>query len=309
MKFTRFQSLLNENPKNYLSVLVEYKDFPAVMTEKLHGANFSMYISSEGSVRFASRNQFMCRDSNFFNFQRYFTEERVGRIVEAALDIIPENATLRVIGELFGGHDALGIKPVQREIRYDGDIQFLMFHAEFISAEGDIRSLDWDSVIGVSNTTGIDLVPIIATGTLNELYQMEIEEPSVLSSKEDIAEGYCYRLEDNINGEAIILKRRTSKFSEIKGKIDVTNQVPVDLDLGSVGDLITPQRVSNVNSHFGFSEMKNFQTLLNAVVEDIKADALKDLGVDEAAFKILQKSVARKVVPLIKLELTKRGNA
>lgn len=311
MEFTRFQSLLNENPKNSLGVLRKCAGSPAVKTEKIHGANFSVYINSDKMVRFASRNQYLCRESNFFNFQRFFTEERTNILANDAQEYLNEGDTIRIFGELFGGHDATGIKPVQREIKYDGDIQFRVFHAEYILPSGEIKSADWDDVVAIADMLELPLVPVIAEGTLAELYAQEIEVASVLSSKGDIAEGFCYRLRKNYEGAAVILKRRTTEFCETKGKIKDGKLVEKTFDpavlvlLEKVRTLVTAQRVSNVNSHHGFVGMPCFKDLHKAVMDDIKKDAESDIGVDAAAFKVVQKEIGREVIPFIKEELTK----
>lgn len=311
MEFTRFQSLLNENPKNSLGVLKKCADLPAIKTEKIHGANFSVYINSRGRVRFGSRNQYLCRESNFFNFQRFFTEERMDRMIEAAKDFLPEGWTIRVFGELFGGHDAVGIKPVQKEIHYDGDIQFRVFHAQLILPTEEVQDLEWGEVIAYANSLELPLVPIISEGSLSDLYSEEIEKSSVLSSKGDIAEGYCYRLLDNQEGKPVILKRRTTNYCETKGKIEGGKLVEKTFDpvilvlLEKVRNLITSQRVSNVNSHHGFVGMPCFKDLHSAVMEDIKKDAESDIGVDATAFKVINKDIGREIIPFIKEELTK----
>ncbi|MGL5016390.1 MAG: RNA ligase family protein [Bacteroidales bacterium] len=311
MEFTRFQSLLNENPKNSLGVLRKCAGSPAVKTEKIHGANFSVYVNSDGMSRFGSRNQYLCRESNFFNFQRFFTEERMAKMMAAAKEFLPEGWTIRVFGELFGGHDADGIKPVQREIKYDGDIQFRVFHAQLIPSADEVQDLEWGEVIAYANSLELPLVPIISEGNLADLYAEEIEKPSVLSSKGDIAEGYCYRLRNNYEGSPVILKRRTTEFCETKGKIKDGKLVEKTFDptvlvlLEKVRSLVTAQRVSNVNSHHGFVGMPCFKDLHKAVMDDIKKDAESDIGVDAAAFKVVQKEIGREVIQFIKEELTK----
>ena len=311
MEFTRFQSLLNENPKNSLGVLRKCAGSPAIKTEKIHGANFSVYINSDGMVRFASRNQYLCRESNFFNFQRFFTEERMEKMVEEVSGNLPDGFTLRIFGELFGGHDADGIKPVQREIKYDGDIQFRVFHAAVITPDDDVVDFEWDDVVEMAKDINLPLVPVISEGNLADLYAEGIEKPSVLSSKGDIAEGYCYRLRHNYEGKPVILKRRTTEFCETKGKIKDGKLVEKTFDpavlvlLEKVRSLVTAQRVSNVNSHHGFIGMPCFKDLHKAVMDDIKKDAESDIGVDAAAFKVIQKEIGREVIPFIKEELTK----
>lgn len=310
MEFTRFQSLLNENPKNSMGVLRKCAQSPAIKTEKLHGANFSVYINSDKEYRFGSRNQYLCRDSNFFNFQRLFTEERMDEMVKRACHSLDNGETIRIFGELFGGHDTLGIKPVQRDIKYVGDIQFRVFHIEFINKAGEIRNAEWDEVVAYATFLDLPLVPVIAEGPLADLYAEGIEVPSVLVDNGDICEGFCYRLRHNHEGAPVILKRRTTKFCEVKGnksgKIVEKEFDPAILPLlDKVRSMVTAQRVSNVNSHHGYIGMPCFPMLHKAVMEDIEKDALSDFGIDSVVFKIIRKDIGFLVNPLLKEELTK----
>lgn len=310
MIFTRFQSLLNENPKNCLPTLKEHGQAECIKTEKIHGANFSVYLKNATKVKFATRNQVQPPEGNFFNFQRYFTEERIAQL-QAWVNERPEGKTYRFIGELFGGHDAVGIKPVQKEIRYDGDIQFRVFHIETQKDGEETQHLPFDFVEGLCHHLGLEMAPVIERGPLAEIYQKDVEVASVLSSKGDIAEGFCYRLDfaDKLGQAPIILKRRTEKFCEDKGKKGAFVDKALDpavLDMfNKVIGMVTEQRVSNVNSHHGFSDLKDFPKLLGAVMEDLEKDAAQDYGVDKDAFKMVRKDLSRALVPLIKAEINK----
>ncbi|QDH46503.1 putative RNA ligase 2 [Aeromonas phage LAh_9] len=298
--FTRFQSLLNENPKNCLPTLKEHGDKWCVVTEKIHGSNLSLYFTNEG-IRFASRNQVLPEDTNFMNLSRFFTPEKMDKLHKEVQNFLDLGGfeTLVIRGEIFGGHDAAGVKPVQTAIRYDGDIQFRVF-----AVECDGEHLYWPGVIAVSNDLELPLVPVIAEGPLSEMYQLEVEVPSVLCSNKDIQEGFCFRVENEVEGEApIILKRRSEKFAEVKNTKAITEKTldPAVLNLiGKIGDYITPQRLSNVNSHFGFDSMRNFGQLHAAFIEDVKKDSMNELGLDEDAWKVVRKEVGFRAVPLIK---------
>lgn len=302
--FERFQSLLNENGKNCRKPLEEYGDWHCVKTEKIHGANFSFYANSE-RYWFASRNGVLGPEANFFQFQRFFTEEKIKHIL-SNLDLSP-NSTYRFIGELFGGHDS-PVKPVQRDIKYDGDIQFRVFAIEVIEPNRTLK-LPWDAVLRLCGDW-LPTVPVIAEGKLRDLYPVEIEVPSVLCSNKDIAEGFCYRVDSHdLEAGYIIFKRRTSNFAEVKvGKGSITEKVMNPKILSIMVDVdsyITEQRVSNVNSHFGFDSMKDFAQLHKAVMDDVFKDAKAELGLTDDDCQLIKKDVGYRLVPLIKIELNK----
>lgn len=306
--FTRFQSLLNENPKNCLPTLKYHANAECVVTEKIHGANLSLYFSRE-DLRFASRNQVLPEDTNFMNLRRFFTEERINNLKEKVgtyLDGATYAQSFVIRGEIFGGHDAAGVKPVQTAIRYDGDIQFRVFSIEVVSEEST-SYFDWGLLEFACEAYDLPTVPVIAKGKLSEMYGMDVEVPSTLASNGDIQEGFCYRVDlVDPNVAPIILKRRTEKFAEVKNTKAITEKTldPKVLELiGKVGQYITPQRMSNINSHFGFDSMKNFKQLHEAFTADVKKDVMAELGLDEDAWNVVRKEVGFRSIPLVKSEL------
>ena len=321
MKFTEFQSLVNENPKNITGIFAEdkFKNLWCVATEKLHGANFSVYLFKDKGtiqIRFASRNQFIGIENQFFNFKRYFTEEKIKNLKDIAENLITEEGLcIRFIGELFGGHDALNTKPVQKEILYDGDIQFKVFSVESynLSDQEDIHYMDWLHVIHFCDDFDLKTVPIINIDTLENLYKIDPTEQSALSSKENqIREGICIReLYNEVGNPPLILKKRSPNFLENKGKLSSSKELSLDPKFletfNKVLEMVTPQRVSNVNSHFGFTSIKEFASLQKSVMDDITKDSIKDYDIDLNFndYKELKKVIGKRVSPLIKQELLK----
>lgn len=321
MEFTKFQSLVNENPKSIFPILnSDLADAECVVTEKIHGANFSVYVGPNG-VCFASRSQVLPVETNFMNCQRVFTPERIKELMgtyftfqNMMIDIC-KGYTYRFIGEIFGGHDADGIKPVQRDIKYDGDIQFRVFAVEmFGSGSNEIRYLRYNTVLGLCADYGFETVPLLGVGKLGEMYKTNPNEPSVLSSKGDvIREGLCFRVEDEDSpfGMPLILKKRSTEFLENKGVASEKKVFTLSGDMAELLEtlraMITPQRVSNVNSHHGFDNIKAFPDLHRAVMEDMVKDALTDCGVDLSSKEMqpLKKIVGAEFVKLIREELTK----
>ena len=322
MEFTKFQSLVNENPKSIFPILNSHlADAECVVTEKIHGANFSVYISPEG-VRFASRSQVLPVETNFMNCQRVFTADRIQFLKSMYNTYQAKEAdgnkglTYRFIGEIFGGHDADGIKPVQRDIRYDGDIQFRVFaiHVFNPNQGGDIRHLRFTEVTIVSQDYDFETVPVLGKGKLGEMYKIDPSAQSVLASKEGvIREGVCFRVEneDDMFGEPLIIKKRSTDFLENKGVASEKKVFTLSGDMATLLDtlkgMVTPQRVSNVNSHHGFDNIKAFPDLHKAVMEDLIKDAKVDYDVDLTSKDLqpLKKMLGAEVVQLVRQELTK----
>lgn len=313
--FTKFQSLVNENPKVLVPILNSEKaEESYIVTEKLHGANFSVYLiglgNLNGNVRFASRSNFLPEDTNFMNCTRYFTKEKIADLKDLASHL-KEGYSIRVIGEIFGGHDAIGIKPVQRNIKYKGDIQFRAFAVEVIHDNGKIDYLDWESSLVVFDSLSLECVPILAYGTLKEVYPFDVEVKSTLTDDDtQIMEGICIRqIKHDVDTQPLILKKRSKDYLETKGIKNLRKDLTLDprfLDiLADLESMVTGQRVSNVNSHHGYNKMADFKDLHFAVVQDIAKDAESDLGVDIMSkdFKEVRKILCSSIVPFVKKEL------
>lgn len=321
MEFTKFQSLVNENPKSIFPILNSHiADLECVATEKIHGANFSVYISSEG-VRFASRSQVLPENTNFMNCQRVFTPERIEELKEMyskhqeAQVEINRGFVYRFIGEIFGGHDADGIKPVQRDIRYDGDIQFRVFAIQvFHPKQEGVRHIPYTGVLSVCADYGFETVPVLGVGKLGDLYKMDPSAQSALASKAGvIREGICFRVEneEEMFGMPLIIKKRSPDFLENKGVASEKKAFTLSNDMAellqTLRAMVTPQRVSNVNSHHGFDNIKAFPDLHRAVMEDMIKDAMTDCGVDltHKDLQPLKKIVGADFAALVRQELTK----
>lgn len=291
MRFTEFQSLVNENPKSIGPILMnqlsETTEF--YYNEKIHGANFSLYLFSDGTHRFASRNQFLGVDSVFFQYQRAFNEDFMRRCSEMAKAVIEDGYCYRFIGELFGGHDAVGIKPVQKDIRYDGDIQFRVFRLEKIKLDDNtIQYASYDCMANACRMFQLAMVEVIGRGPLREVYVVEADAQSQYASAEgQIREGIVFH--EVLEGwwhddQPLVIKKRSSNFLENKGKKSARKSITLDPQFVELFEKVIPmaceQRVSNVNSHFGFNSIQNFSELMKACMEDIAKDALAETGID-----------------------------
>lgn len=318
MKFEKFQSLINESMKNVGGFLRDssFGKRKAVVTEKIHGANFSVYFGCKDNVvgiNFASRSQMLCPETNFMNCQRYFTEEKIQELLEHASTIMAlDKCELRFIGEIYGGMDIAGIKPVQREVHYSGDIGFRVFHAQIANNEtGEVFDYNWKNVKALASDFGFEVAPIVAEGlTFEQAYALDQKVKSALSDKDQICEGYCIRVDaDGEEGQApLIFKKRNTDFLETKGTVKAPQNTVEQTELGMeamarIGSFITPQRVSNVNSHHGYSSPKDFQNLMAAVLEDVLDEYKKEYDVDlrnEPVWKEIKRSVGAQVVPLVR---------
>lgn len=308
MKFEKFPSIINENPKNLQEVIENPKLMAAdwFMTEKIHGANFSLDISSDG-IRYGKRSG-LFENENFFNYRRFFTEEREAQLIAFFNEHFATNVkTLRIRGELFGGGFD-GCKKIQPEMDYGMDISFRAFSALFDVGGENPHETSFQSLCGMCAGMGLEVVPIIAIGKFEELYAMHKEQPTMLGKTGIVAEGVV--LTCHLSGETPVrVKRRNDNFLEAKAnhlKADMSAELIAEakenLRIATVlQDFITPQRMANVISHDGFG-LPNFGDIMKAFFEDLFADARKDAGVviSENTERALRKSLNKQVADLVR---------
>ena len=109
-----------------------------VVTEKIHGANFSVVADAEGGTHFAKRSGPLPADEDFYSFRSAGLDATLAaaahRLLEAVRLAAPATRSVCVFGELFGGHyphpavpPTPGLQPVQRGVWYCPDLRFVAF--------------------------------------------------------------------------------------------------------------------------------------------------------------------------------------
>lgn len=106
------------------------------VTEKVHGANFSLHMDRIGRIRCAKRTAFLATHENFFGHFSVLARIRSSAL-QAANDCFQEFGEASVVilfGELFGGRYShpdvpavAGVRPVQTGIWYSPRVEFILF--------------------------------------------------------------------------------------------------------------------------------------------------------------------------------------
>ena len=113
----RYPSLLNTARKEDLEeVLPLLKNVQCTISEKVHGANFAIYVDSSNNIWYASRNKILSEQENFFNYKEVVEREKLDKKVKALNKEIRQglnknkefkdvNTSIIIIyGELCGGY-------------------------------------------------------------------------------------------------------------------------------------------------------------------------------------------------------------
>lgn len=172
-------------PNNFKKLKLSETDFTKldkvdwVVTEKIHGANFS-FIYENGLLRFAKRKEYLTWDDDFFAFQTLVNkiEDKVLRIFEQlSLDL--EAAKYIIYGELLGGeypHTEVENNPdlqaIQTGVYYSPAIEFCAFDIAFEEEESK-SYLDYETAIAYFENENLLYAQPLFIGKLNEAFEFD----------------------------------------------------------------------------------------------------------------------------------------
>jgi len=267
-----------------------------VVTEKVHGSNFSFVYNVENRImKYAKRSGLIEEGEYFFNFQDILPE------VEPKIMIIIDNIlnnennkkleTIIVYGELFGGwypDIKTKYKPIQKGIYYSPNIHFIAFdiHITYFNeniGKSEGKYLDFAKSIELfklSNIMYSEPMAIYSTYEKASFYKLGFNTgiPAKLGLPElpvNKAEGIVIR---SIGSEErYIIKKKIPEFSETKY---ADNSIK-NGDKKSIGlAMITENRLNNAASKVGPLEEYQYE-IYELLVEDI----LSELDIKERAEK------------------------
>ncbi len=177
-----------------------------VVTEKVHGANFSL-VYEDRQLLFAKRKDYLSWDADFFGFQQVVNdiEDRVlGLFEELSLELKADKYIL--YGELFGGkypHPDVPADPdveaIQTGIYYAPSVQFCAFDLA-IETNGKKEYLDYDKAMKYWDQYGILYAKPLLIGKVNEVQNFNIRIHSSIPSQLGLPE-----LEQNLI-EGVVVK-------------------------------------------------------------------------------------------------------
>ena len=214
--FSGYEKMANaDNPTSWRKGLDEHKEHVQqaqwVVTEKVHGANFSFVIQpnqeQELEVRCARRKGFIGKGENFFGHERVFARlrdnmtavwELVLSKVSTSWSVYQDTPTgvrvqrVTVFGELFGGtyshpdvDSVPGMQRVQYEVEYSPEVRFMAFDVavHFVGEPGPDgnkqmmvhkRYMDYDEVMCVLDQAGVPFMAPVAVCSLEQALAMDV---------------------------------------------------------------------------------------------------------------------------------------
>lgn len=200
-----------------------------VVTEKIHGSNYSFWVDyytgqKAAYVNAAKRTGFIDKGEKFYNHQEVFNRLSFGAYSMAKqLDV-----DVAIFGELFGGSYG-GVSKgivIQKGTQYHPHNDFMCFDiARYKNGNPETLTFyDHDKVVELCEEFNIPHVPVLFEGTLqaclNFNNEFQTNVPKIYGLDDiagNICEGIVIKPKKPLflkSGERVILKSKNDKFSE-----------------------------------------------------------------------------------------------
>lgn len=205
-----------------------------VVTEKIHGANFS-FVYENGNLKFAKRKNYLSWTDDFFGFQLVASklENKIIRLFEYLSAEIPA-AKYIIYGELFGGkypHPEVSsekdIHAIQTGVYYTPLIDFCAFDIAIETKDTESKYyLDFEKALQLFSQFEIFHVKPLFIGKLNETLNFNTRINSLIPQllglpelKENLIEGVVikpYNYNADLKIPRPVVKLKNPEFDEEK---------------------------------------------------------------------------------------------
>lgn len=228
------------------------KDARFKVSEKIHGANFSLCLSGN-EIYSCSRNIVLEDDADFFNHKEILEKYKKDLLI--IKEIESDAKDIRIFGELAGGN-------IQKDADY-GDIDFYLFDI-FIDFER-IDCIRLSHLLFIARDKGFKIKSAPNFGIMN------IDEIVKHGNK----------FKNNINGksicEGLILKDVSDPENIFKYKNDLFSEIKIDVSkIQKYHSYNTINRAHNVISKLGYFN----KSFMGIYINNIKEDIIKDMKQD-----------------------------
>ena len=283
---------------------LENQDFQ--ITEKIHGANFSI-IAQNGVIDFASRNGILDADGSFYSFQEVMKNKELEELVNFLSDfsLNQPSKVYQLVGELYGGK-------IQKGVWYGKEKNFRWFG---LYIDGELVSQrDADNILLDFLHLKVPVIDIVnpPEGLLNFIKNYPTEFKSVLTpegyEEENICEGVVITPYNNViknQDSYFYIKIKNEKFKEKSSKPKRERSPKEDLP-EYITDMILDLRsyICDARKQGLFSKMgelddrKKLPEFASAYFQDIVEDFEKDTGgklnsLEKSDRKIISKSLSK----------------
>lgn len=325
MNFEKYPKIQNTYRKDFMSFITgEGKtDGIWVVTEKIHGANFSFWTNGN-VVRMAKRTSLLADTDNFYGSLRIW-EELKKKIKDLFHFMHPVPKEVAVFGEIFGGsyphpkvaqdHQA---KKVQSGIYYCPGNKFLI-----LDVKVDKEFLDFDTMQSCCAEFDLPFIGALDMGTFEHCLEYKNKFSSTIHKyyhlpkiKDNICEGIVIRPNKTkflYRGSRVMLKSKNDKWSEKTYKIELpTTELSEEATRikEEILSMITENRYNSVVSKIGEVTAEHFGQIMKDMNKDILDETYKKSNLaysfnilDKEEQKILKKSMNHNMANLVRKKL------
>lgn len=322
-QFTKFPSLENTYRQKEIDkiIMMDIKD-KWVVTEKVHGANFSFWVyknleSGKIDIKCAKRGGWIEEDEKFFNYTLVLEKYRP-MLEKLRNDLLDDFV---IYGEMYGGN-------IQSGVCYKLEQDFVAFDMRWINADESLSlPLDKLTTLTLGKDYNIPVTPLIGVyDSFEEALAIEESFTSKLiredfngEEKHKEAEGVVIEPDTAVyepNGSRVYLKKKTKRFLEKGGKPSIKHKSPVVLQesvkvkLEEALVFLNRNRFESVISKIGEVSIKDIGKVMGLMTQDIIVDMEKDLeqpadswfetkGEKQLFMKNLQKTAQDFVKPIL----------
>lgn len=263
----------NKHIEKAVSFYPELLNERYVISEKVDGSNFQWALSPDGTVRCASRNNYLDMNGSFqgANIQSLYQAHNY-LLSELLSDAMYTGKEIRLYGELFG-------QGIQKRVDYGPQKRLVYFGLMIDNEWQSFATLEY--MLGSRGCSDL-LVPVlqIADG-LQEALDFDTEFDSLLNDKQDnLTEGVVIQPYAKVyldgNGSPFILKKKNEKFGE-KQKTERIFDMEVMTLNAEFESYITENRLLAVFSKEGrIQSPKEIGKYIKLLLADAQDDFLKD---------------------------------
>lgn len=263
------------------------------VTEKVHGANLSIYVSRNRGIKCAKRTQFIDAKDSFFGYHQVVDRFREG-ILSLAADIFRNDervSTVILYGELFGGaypdvESSGHVQPVQVGVSYSPRIEFMLFDICLCRADTE-QYLPFRDTIELAEKHDIFYAQPLFIGSRTEAMSYKCEFSSTIPGRlglpsitltPNLAEGIVVRSMDQAYScgsvaEREIIKIKHEDFSEGEG-CPASALVDIRHVTAWILGLVNRNRVAAAASKVGsVQDTSSWSDIIDMVIEDVKEEA------------------------------------
>jgi len=275
-----------------------------VVTEKVHGANFS-FVYDNGVLKFAKRKEYLTWNDDFFGFQLVINqiETNIIRLFEELSTTI-KGTKFIIYGELFGGkypHATVeadsNVHAIQTGVYYSPTINFCAFDIAIeTEGTGPKKYVDYETAISYFEKHHIFYAKPLLIGKFGDAVNFNTRINSTIPKQlhlpeltENLIEGVVIKpynqLDTVIVSSRPIIKLKNKEFDEEKKfhQAEKWTYVPAisskseDLSfiLDELRNYITENRLESAISKIGALNLANKQR-----IADIKKEFFKDALID-----------------------------